>query len=144
MSNYLVTYANLFKQHYLNPFLFDSLRHCPRTYLTLEEVWWWPWRSCWVQVLLRVRVFPPLSNPLLALMINVKFARECAIVFELIGLLLSSRRGVFFSLRDQQCVLYSCASYYQRTTSCHRNKTTELRRTLLLISVPCQNGKERL
>ncbi len=39
---------------------------------------------------------PPLSRPLLALMINVAFARECAIVFELIGLLLSSRRGVFF------------------------------------------------
>ncbi len=39
---------------------------------------------------------PPLSSPLLALMINVTFARECTIVFELIGLLLSSRRGVFF------------------------------------------------
>lgn len=42
------------------------------------------------------QVFPPLSTPPLALMINVTFARECAIVFELIGLLLSSRRGVFF------------------------------------------------
>lgn len=87
---------------------------------------------------------PPLSSPLLALMINVTFAHECAIVFELIGLLLSSRRGVFFSLRDQQCVLYSCASYYQRTIPCHRNKTTELRRTelyILLSSVPGQNGK---
>lgn len=91
--------------------------------------------------------FPPLSSPLLALMINVTFARECAIVFELIGLLLSSRRGVFFSLRDQQCVLYSCASYYQRTTPCYRNKTTELRRTelyILLSSVPGQNGKREV
>lgn len=99
-----------------------------------------------MQVLLRVRVFPPLSSPLLALMINVTFARECAIVFELIGLLLSSRRGVFFSLRDQQCVLYSCASYYQRTTPCHRNKNPELRTELyiLLSSVPGQNGKREV
>lgn len=42
------------------------------------------------------------------------------------SIVIVKQEGSLLLLTDQQCVLYRCASHYQHTTPCHRNKNRDL------------------
>lgn len=119
-SNYLVTYANLFKQHYLNPFLFALIwiiKALPQDISYFRRGMMMVMIMLMKPVMLGAGVvegqgFPPTVHPSVSPNDQRYICTWMRYCLWTDWIVIVKQEGSLFSLRDQQCVLYSCASYY--------------------------------